>query len=177
MIVFDIEATDLIKKLRPIDEQPHIVEFAAVKLHDKSLKRIDEIEFMVDPKVPLPDKFTKITGIDKNMVKGKKTFAYHFNDVTDFFLGERVLCAHNISYDTGVLGAEVQRLGMLKNFPWPPEHVCTMRRTDHFTGKWLKLTELYKWLFEKNPIQSHRAMSDVEMLVKCVKHLRKMEIL
>lgn len=177
MIVFDIEATGLLKQGLSIKEQPHIVEFAAVKLNDKTLKKVDSIEFMVNPKVPFPKKFVEITGITENKVKGMKTFAHHFNDVVDFFLGERYLCAHNISYDVGVLGAEIQRLRMQKNFPWPPIHLCSMERTQHFRGKWLKLNILYEFLFDKKPVQAHRAMSDVDLLLDCVRELRKRDIL
>ena len=178
MIILDIEATGLLQNdSLPLTEQPHIVELAAKRLSDKTLKATDKIEFMCDPGVPLPKKFMEITGITEKDVKGKKKFATYFPQVVEFFNGERTLCAHNVSYDVGVLAYQLQRLGMQHHFPWPVIHLCTVELTHHFKGHRLNLLKLYEYLGFPEVKHAHRAMGDVDMLVKIVKELRKMKVL
>ena len=175
MIVFDTETTGLIEgSAIPLRQQPHIIEFAAVKLHDTSLKRKGKpLSFLVDPGVPIPKKVTEITGLTAKDVKGKKSWAYHHQAVVDFFFGERLVIAHNLPFDIGMLELECRRLDTVTKFPWPPEQKCSVEASQYFTGKYLSLDELYYVLFDKHPEGTrHRALDDVEFLIECVRALR-----
>jgi DNA polymerase-3 subunit epsilon len=174
MIIVDTETTDLIhNSLLPLAQQPRIIEFAAQKLDDNNLQFIDQISFLVNPGVPIPPHVVKTTGIDDGMVKDAKPFSTHYPALVDFFLGERKLVAHNLPHDVGCLALELRRLDMEHRFPWPHHHICTVELSQYFNGKYLKLTELYQQLFDREPSQEHRAMSDVELLVECVRALHQ----
>ena len=71
MIVFDLETTGLpLAEGADLDLQPRITEFGAIKL-DHQLKEIAELEFLINPGIPLDPKVTKITGLTDDMLKDK----------------------------------------------------------------------------------------------------------
>jgi DNA polymerase-3 subunit epsilon len=174
MIVFDTETTGLIEStVIPLGEQPRIIEFAAQKLHDVSLKEKDRLQFLVNPGIPLPDFIEKATGITDADLVGAKPFASHFDTLAEFFLGERVMVAHNLAFDSGMLEIELRRLERTRHFPWPYSHKCTVEISQYFKGHYLNLDKLHEALFDELPKGTrHRAMADVKILVKCVRELR-----
>ena len=167
----DCETTGLPEPgLVPLDQQPRIIEFAAIKVEDKTLTPMTTIQFMCNPGAPLDPIITKITGITDDMLAGKKKFAAYVKELSEFFFGQRSMVAHNEAFDHRMLELELERVGRLTQFPWPMERICTLERTQTRTGKFLKLTELYQQLFGKDPEQKHRALGDVEILLEvCVK--------
>lgn len=180
MIVWDTEGTGLIKPLNvPLDQHPEMIEFAAVKLHEETLEETGRISFLIRPNLlwPLPEEVTKWTGITTELLEGELTFPRRVRELADFVLGERIWVAHNISYDMGLLGVELQRLGMVNRFPWPPEPVCTVELTmdleaERKKSDRLKLEELYFLATGEGVKLKHRAMADVETLVTVVRWLR-----
>lgn len=186
MILLDTETTGLLgPSSTPLKEQPYIIEVGAVKVDDETLKprgKKQSLSFLIKPPVlPLPEKITQITGItDKDLVK-QKPFAAFYPQLCDFFLGESILVAHNAPFDAGMLSVELSRMGKRIHFPWPSQHWCTAERTAYLNtaqgGKYFKLEGLYRFLFNKDPKQTHRALEDVELLLQCVRALRKKKVL
>jgi DNA polymerase III epsilon subunit-like protein len=144
MIVLDTEGTDLLQpELRPIAEQPHLVEFAGVKL-DNKLREVGRLRFLCKPELTaLPELFTKITGITWEMVQDKEPFIAHYEELSEFFLGEREMVAHNMAYDSGMLRLSLTRIGRLLNFPWPIRHLCTVEISESIKGHRLSLSDLH----------------------------------
>ena len=179
MIVFDVETTGLLEKeAAPLEKQPQIIEFAAVKLDDVKLKEVDRMSVLINPGIKLPPEIIKITGLMDGDLKGEPTFPQILPTIITFFLGERMLVAHNVAFDTGCLRHELRRLDLLTRFPWPPEQVCTVEATMSLRGYRLNLDKLHQELFKKAPEgKRHRAMADVEFLVKIVRELRKRKML
>lgn len=173
MIIFDTETTGLIKSgLKPLSEQPEIIEFAAIKLDDATLEEVNRIEFMCKPQVlPLPRKITEITGIKTEDLADKEPFSYHFPELAKFFFAERVSFAHNHAFDTVMVSLELRRMKKQYKFPWTPVQFCTANGTMKLAGHRLNLQKLHKYLFGKEFAEAHRAMNDVEALTRCVKEL------
>lgn len=173
MIIFDTETTGLVKpKAIPLDQQPKIIEFAAVKLDDDSLDEVDSLEFLVNPKQPLSNTIINITNITDHMLTEAKPFSFYYQQLVDFFLGERVLVAHNVAFDRDLLTFELERIGRLNLFPWPPTHKCTVELSMSLKGYRLKLGQLYELAFGKAFKDQHRAMADTRALVEVVHWLR-----
>jgi hypothetical protein len=144
MIVMDTEGTDLLKPdVAPLADQPHLVEFAGIKLDNASLKETGRLHFICNPGVPLPELFTKITGITEAMVADKKLFAAHYHSLAQFFLGEDTMVAHNMGYDEGILKYALLRLGKLLFFPWPIKHICTVEASAGIKNHRLGMAELH----------------------------------
>lgn len=170
MIVFDTETTGIPKpQASKLSLQPQIIEFAAIKLDDETLKEVDRIQFLVNPKVKLPDKIVQITNITDKMLADEKPFNHHFPTLVDFFFGERKMIAHNLGFDRDMLKFEMMRMGTVLNFPWPPIHICTVEATFSMKGHRLKAGDLYEMATGREMKGAHRAMADVEALVEIVK--------
>jgi DNA polymerase III epsilon subunit-like protein len=179
MIVLDTESTNLGKPdVVPLDQQPEMIEFAARKLDDGTLEDRGGISFLICPKLlPLSDLTVKVTGITTDMLQGQPRFAARVPALTQFFLGERTLVAHNAGHDVRLLASELQRLDRLCRFPWPCEHLDTVELTMDLEAprqksSRLKLGELYCLATGKAPEKAHRALDDVNSLVAIVRWLR-----
>lgn len=174
MICFDTETTNLTSpEAAPLEQQPRVMELAAIILDDKTLKEQRRFEFLCDPRMPIPLESIKITGITNEMVKGKPPFVKFVPELTEFFLGQRIVAAHNLSFDLTVLRYELQRLGKVTAFPWPPTQLCTVEKTVALHGYRMKLGDLHLELTGREHKDAHRAMADVEALCDVVRVLRK----
>ncbi len=144
MIVFDTETTGLPKpEVLPLKDQPQIIEFAALRLHYKTLREEHRIEFRCNPGTPLPPEITKITGITDDQLKDKPTFAHYVPELTNFFLGEECMLSHFLVFDKSLLKFELQRLGLEFSFPWPPKQLCSAEASTNISGNRLSLSQLY----------------------------------
>lgn len=153
MIIYDTEGTDLLKpEVAPLSDQPHLVQLAAIKL-DSKLKEVSRHEFLCHPGIVLPELFTKITGITEADIDGKEPFIAHYTALSEFFLGEREMVAHNMAYDSGLLRYSLTRIGKLLNFPWPIRHICTVEISEGIKGHRLGLSDLHLLAAGKTPEQ------------------------
>lgn len=167
IIVLDTETTGLLEpEAADIKLQPRIIEFAAIKL-DHELVELDRIEFKCNPEMPLPAIITKITGLKDEDVLGAPKLIEKISELQEFFVGSRVLVAHNAGFDVGVIWYELLRLGLHRKFPWPPRHICTVESTMQIKGHRLHLADLHEHLFGEKFAGAHRAMVDVEALTRC----------
>ena len=158
----------------PVEQQPDIIEFAAVKLDDDSLEELDSIHFLCKPRIlPLDPVITKITGIRSEQLVDKKPFVHYLNRVTSFWLGEGTMVAHNLPFDREMLALELRRLDRERNFPWCPDHKCTVELTVDIQGKNSKQEWLYQHYLGKPANQTHRALDDVRQLCDIIRHMRK----
>lgn len=108
-------------------------------------------------------------------------------DILDEFLdalgGSSILVAHNLSFDTGILGAEFYRVGTKRPFR-RLTHICTMKEaTDYcalpgpYGSKWPKLEELHYNLFGKRVKESHDAGVDTATCAKCFFELKRLRVI
>lgn len=172
-IFFDTETTGLPKPdAAPLRDQPQIIEFAGIKT-DSEFNEIGRMEFLCHPGCSLPEEIIKITGITDADLEGKLPFAAHFNDLTDFFLGARAMVAHNLAFDKSLLKFELTRLGKELAFPWPPDQICTVEASYTIRNRRLRLHELHTMACGEPHKDAHRAMADVEALVRVAKWLRQ----
>ena len=175
MIILDTETTGLPQPgLVPLAQQPEIIEFAAVTLDDETLEHVDQFTTLIRPRVlPLPAIITKITGITEKDLVGQKPFAAHLENITNLFLGQRVMVAHNAQFDCALLEFELRRLGREFRFPWAPIRHCTVELTKHKFPKFPKLDELFAYYFPHvTRTGQHRALQDVLDLSECVRAMR-----
>jgi len=180
MIVWDTEATGGLKPSTvPMDQQPEMMEFGAVKLDDETLEEKDHIHFLIKPKIlwPIPAQVTEWNNITTEMLQDAPSFAGVLRAITTFVLGERRWLAHNISYDLGVMYWELARVNMLMRFPWPPEPICTVELTMDLEvprqkSDRLKQEDLYARVIGEKPPVTHRALDDARSLATILRWLR-----
>lgn len=178
MILFDTETTGLpLPEASPVTKQPQIIEIAVIKANDKTLEIEEEYNELIKPTIHISPEITKITGITNEDLKDKKPFASHYPRLSNMFIGERHLVAHNVSFDRSLLIYELMRLGRLTRFPWPPNHICTVVASKSIRGHRLKLGVLYEMATGKPLKDAHRAINDTRALLECVRWLKKEGIL
>ncbi|MBS1847350.1 MAG: DEDD exonuclease domain-containing protein, partial [Actinobacteria bacterium] len=77
---------------------------------------------LVDPGMPIPSFITELTGIRTDMVDGAPPFRAVAADLVEF-VGDAVIVGHNVRYDLGFLGAELERSGHRR---FENASVCTL---------------------------------------------------
>lgn len=175
-ILFDTETTGLIKPdVMDIAAQPYIIEIYMLKVDD-NLQKIDELDMLIQPPIPITPEITKITGITEDMVKNEKPFSEAYKEISEFMLGVDTIVAHNLAFDRAMLANELTRINKIIKFPWPIKHICTVEKTIHLEQRRLTLSNLHKHLFDCDFENAHRAKNDVMAMYKCYKELRIMRI-
>lgn len=170
MIVWDTETTGLLKpEALGAASQPQIIDFAGVKIDNRTGEEIDRLEILINPGVPIPPEITKITGYKDSDFIGAAGFGSAVRRIAEFFHAERAMLAHNLSFDKGMLYWELVRLDLVTSFPWPSQQFCTVVLAQDEFGRRLKMTELYERKTGKKLEQKHTAMADVEALLEIVR--------
>jgi DNA polymerase III epsilon subunit-like protein len=163
-LIFDTETTGLVLHPSAKDEmQPHIIEWGGL-LVDGHGNELGELNVLINPGIPLPERITKITGIKDEDLIGQPLFAEVMGQIREMFSRAEVLIAHNLPFDSNMMKLELARVGLLADWPWPRTNVCTVQEHAEEWGRRPKLTELYEMYMGKKFEQSHRAIDDVRAL-------------
>lgn len=149
-VVVDVETTGL------SFTSDRIIEISAVKYVNNV--EVDSFSYLVDPKMKLSEKITRITGITDEDLEGKPTIDMILPKFIDF-IEDYTLIAHNASYDYKMIASECNRchLDLFKN------RICD---TLALSRKYYSKDEVGNYKLEtfKNyfqlDLQSHRALSD-----------------
>lgn len=182
MIIFDTETTGLITNVAaPLRLQPHIIELFALKVNENG-EELDCWECLLRPPIKLADieqgeKIRSITRLNDEMLVGAPKIAEVIDELTEFFLGERVVVGHNVAYDISMLVLELRRLGREYKFPYPSKQICTVEATQHMNGRRMNLSELHEALFGEKFEDAHSAEADVRATTRCLFRLMEMEVI
>lgn len=175
LLFIDLETTGLPEAQgTKLEFQPYIVELCAIKTNT-SFKVIKEINTLIQVPIPMKKEVIKVHNITDQMLKNKPVFASVYKKLSEVALGCHTMIAHNLPFESTLLGFELLRIGKLFNFPWPPIHFCTVEQSLHLNGYKLRLNELYEIATGKKREEkgTHRAKRDVKDLITCYKWLRK----
>jgi len=169
MLLIDTETTGLLKpEAVGLMQQPYITELCIIQSHPPRWKVEQCWTHLIKPPIEIPAAITKSTGINNEMVSKSKNFNARVDEIISFFFGQRVLLAHNLSFDVGMLHTELARINAVTRFPWPPIQICSVEATYHLQGFRLNLTKLHHLATNKDRKESHRAEGDVLTLLECV---------
>lgn len=183
--VFDTETSGLIRnRTLKLDQQPEVIEFYACHADLKKKGKVSkELDLLIKPKKPLSDTpnagdkktITEITGITNEMLKKAKPFSAHAKEIASILSGQKIVIAHNASFDREMIDIEFERCGV-KNFKWP-QVICTVEQTIHLKGFRLSMSNLHQELFGEPFPGAHRAKVDVQALLRCCVELHKRDII
>lgn len=132
--VFDTETTGFPVRDGTLDQQPYIVQFAAIvgELDEnKNYKELERHNILIKPRIPIPFGASQVHGIYDKDVADKPYIEDEIEKIIKILNSADVVSGHNISYDEEVLGYELERLGRSGEYT-PSQVICTMRSsTDH----------------------------------------------
>ncbi len=167
-----------------IENWPRMVQLAW-ETFDTRGRKIGTKSYVIRPNgFKIPEDAERVHGISTAIAK---RIGAPVAGVLDEFmeaLGESsVLVAHNLSFDTGILGAEFYRVGNKRPFRHV-NRVCTMKEaTDYcalpgpYGSKWPKLEELHYKLFRKRVKETHDAGADAATCAKCFFELKRLGVI
>lgn len=101
-VVFDLETTGLSARY------DRIIEFGAVKISGGRV--IERVDILVNPKVHIPEKITKITNITDAMVENEPTIEELLPRILEF-IGDSILVTHNAQFDISFLNEALTNNG------------------------------------------------------------------
>ena len=170
--VWDTETTGFPVKDGKLEQQPYIIQFAAIVSEvgeDGIITEIERHDILIKPRVSIPFGASQVNGIYDRDVADKAYMGEHIDTIMKVLNSADIVVGHNISYDEGVLGYELDRLGRSGDYT-PIQSICTMRTsTDYcklpgrgFAWKSPKLSELHRFLFDEYFDGAHNALVDVE---------------
>ena len=100
-VVFDLETTGF------SSEHDRIIEIGAVKYQNR--RCVDSFSCFVNPKIPIPFRIEKLTGINDSMVIDAQTIEEVLPKFIEFCEGA-VLVAHNADFDSGFIKAKAKQV-------------------------------------------------------------------
>jgi DNA polymerase III subunit epsilon len=185
-LFFDTETNGMAKNFKApvtdLDNWPRVTQLGW-QLYNEKEQLISEGSYLIKPDgwtIP-KEKFF----IDNNMSTERcEEFGIPLSEAVGKFMDDikqaDYLIAHNMQFDSNVMGAEFIRLGVTP--PKNPEKICTMQESTDYcrllpfrygTYKWPTLTELHVKLFEKEFEGAHDALDDVKACAKSFFELKK----
>ncbi len=170
--IWDTETTGFPVKEWKLEQQPYIIQFAAIVFdfsEDASIAEIERHNMLIKPRVSIPFGASQVHGIyDKDVVDVPYIEEY-IDIIMKVLNGADIVVGHNISYDEEILWYELARIGRVWEYT-PSQSICTMRSSTEyckmpgrgFAWKPPKLSELHRFLFDEYFDGAHNALVDVE---------------
>lgn len=170
--IWDTETTGFPVKEWKLEQQPYIIQFAAIVFdfsEDASIAETERHNMLIKPRVSIPFGASQVHGIyDKDVVDVPYIEEY-IDIIMKVLNGADIVVGHNISYDEEILWYELARIGRVWEYT-PSQSICTMRSSTEyckmpgrgFAWKPPKLSELHRFLFDEYFDGAHNALVDVE---------------
>lgn len=153
--VFDLETTGGNTKT------DKIIEIGIVNIDGKEI--VASKNYLIDPKQKIPDFIQKLTSIKQADVEGCPIIDDIIDEVLEL-IGDRILVAHNASFDVPFLNSVLKRLGReeLKN-----KSMCTNLMTKYLIPTLMNSNLNYmSKIFKIQHKKAHRALDDAKATAK-----------
>ncbi len=187
IIVFDTETTGFPVRDGKLEQQPYIVQFAAIEGEiddDKNYTETGRYNILIRPRINIPFSASQVHGIYDKDVENAPYIEEEIDTIMRLLNGADIVVGHNVSYDEEIIGYELERIGRAGEYT-PAQVICTMKGSTEycklqgrgFSYKPPKLAELHKFLFEEWFEGAHDAMIDVEATMRSFIELVKRDVI
>lgn len=186
VLLFDTETTGLPVSRASAKEGPnnwpHIVSISWILLDADTNTILKKVYRIVKPQNwTIPEDSYRIHGITTEYATQN---GVSLKSVMDEFRAERcdVLIAHNMDFDYNVIINAIQWDLYERFIPFKQKQFCSMKLSkslckipSKYGYKSPKLSELYKFVFKKEPTQSslHNSLYDTEILTEIIQHCKE----
>ena len=185
--VFDTETTGFSVKDGKLDQQPYIIQFAAITGEldtEKNYTEKSRVNIMIKPRISIPFGASQVNGIYDRDVENAWYIEEYMDEIMRVLNTSDIVAGHNISYDEEMIGHELARLGRVGEYA-PAKTICTMKSSTDYCKlqgrgcayKPPKLAELHKFLFNEWFEWAHDAMVDVEATMRSLIELIKRDVI
>lgn len=187
-LFFDTETTgvpdDYDAPVSDIENWPRVVQIAWAG-YDRRAQKRNAKSYVIRPDgYRIPRDAERVHGISTSRAQRiGVSIADVLDELADAIEKASVMVAHNIDFDSKVVGAEFYRLGIRRPFRGKGQ-ICTMKEsTDYcalpgrYGNKRPKLAELHLKLFNKKLKDAHDALSDVTTCAKCFFELKRLGVI
>ncbi len=154
IISFDLETTGLSPK------NERITEIGAVRIYGGEV--VDSFSTFVNPEIVISADNTSLTGITNEMVADAPSEAEALRMFFDF-CGDRVILAHNASFDISFITAACERQGIKHEFAYIDTLALSQTLITDLSR--FRLDTLVKY-FKLKPFSHHRAYDDANALAQ-----------
>ncbi len=134
-----------------------IIEIGLVQIKNKEITKSKN--FLINPEMTIPDFIQKLTSIKQDDIKDCPTIQEIIDEVLSF-IGDRILVAHNTSFDIPFLNGILKKLGKkeLQN-----KVLCTNVMTKYLIPEIMNSNLNYmSQLFNIEHVKAHRAIEDAK---------------
>ncbi len=184
-LFFDTETTGLPKNYKALasdsDNWPRLVQLSWAWF-DENGNAWDRYDYIVKPlEFIIPEESTKIHRIShEQAVKEGVDLKMVLEEFSEHVSRAKSIVGHNIDFDDKIIAAELYRLQM-PNIMESANKICTMKSSANIcrisngrgSYKWPNLSELHRYLFNKDFDEAHNAMIDVLACARCFYEIRK----
>ena len=155
--VLDLETTGLSTR------HDQIIEFGASILEKGNI--LNKIDILIKPSIKIPNKIKEMTNISEEMLKDKKSFKEVAQEIIDF-IGDRIIVAHNASFDFNFLNEELERNGFepLNNTVIDTLDLARSLLKDRRSYRLGNIAKQYKVNYDEKV--AHRGDYDAEVLAQ-----------
>jgi len=145
-------------------EKDRIIEIALVKYDIDGTKSV--YQERVNPRMPIPENVTELTGISNEDVKDAPVFSDLANEIL-VFIGDADIAGFNVErFDLPLLAREFGDLKML--FKWEDRKVYDAQVIFHLNEK-RDLSAAYRFYCEEELVDAHSALADSEAAFEILK--------
>ena len=127
--VWDTETTGFPVREGKLEQQPYIIQFAAIVWEmeeDGTHTELERHDILIKPRISIPFGASQVNGIYDKDVADKPYIEESIDVIMKVLNGADIVVGHNISYDEEILGYELSRLGRHGDYT-PIQSICTMR--------------------------------------------------
>lgn len=185
--VFDTETTGFPVREGSIEQQPYIVQFAAIVGEideSKNYTELNRYDFLIKPRISIPFSSSQVHGIYDKDVENAPYLEEKLDEIMKILNGVDVVVGHNVSFDEEIINYELQRHGRTGDYT-PASVICTMRSSTDYcklqgrgvSYKPPRLAELHQFLFNEWFDGAHNAMIDVEATMRSFVELVKRDVI
>jgi DNA polymerase-3 subunit epsilon len=132
--VWDTETTGFPVKDGTLEQQPYIIQFAAIVSEysdDGTVTEIERHDILIKPRISIPFGASQVNGIYDKDVADVPYIEESIDTIMQVLNGADIVVGHNVSYDEGILGYELARLGRPGDYT-PAQSICTMRSSTDY---------------------------------------------
>ena len=134
-----------------------IIEIGLVKIENREITQ--ELHYLINPEIKIPQFIQKLTSISQDDIQDAPTIENVIDEILEF-IGDKIVVAHNVSFDFPFLNSVLERMNRPK---LENRNICTNLMTKYMIPNILSSNLNYmSQIFDIQHDVAHRALEDAQ---------------